>query len=337
MVVRSRRSRPLATVARRPDAVTRRRRRRRLLLGAVTVGALAGALAAARAERRWRDAPDPCGPDGLRLPEGEERTVTTRDGAEISVTVAGSGPTVVLSHCYTGSRGVWAPVARRLVAAGRQVVLYDQRGHGRSTVGGDGCTIEAIGDDLAAVLEQLDLHDVVLAGHSLGGMTIQAFLATHTELARERVRAIVLVATAASGVGSPALATFMGGVLASPQVEAAMRSARGHALVRHTVGRRPSHAALVATRDALVNTEAQVRRDFLTALYTMDLTEGLGEIDVPTTVVVGDRDRLTPPRLGRALAAAIPDTRLVEWPDHGHMLPLEAPDEVAELLAEASV
>jgi pimeloyl-ACP methyl ester carboxylesterase len=69
-------------------------------------------------------------------------------------------------------------------------------------------------------------------------------------------------------------------------------------------------------------------------MSAMDLSEGLAEVRVPTTVVIGRRDLLTPPGLGRAIARSIPNARLVEVPDGGHMLPLEAPDLLAELIAK---
>ena len=67
----------------------------------------------------------------------------------------------------------------------------------------------------------------------------------------------------------------------------------------------------------------------------MDFRAGLASVAVPTTVVVGSRDVLTPPRLGRALAAAIPGARLVELPGAGHMLPYEEPDRLAEIICSA--
>ena len=157
-------------------------RRIALIGGAVAVAGTAGAVAAiVRAERRWQAADDPCGPDVLALPDGEQRKVETDDGAVLSVVVAGppDADTVVLSHCWTGSRGVWAPVARRLLERGRRVVLYDQRGHGESTVGTEGCTIERIAADLRDVLAAVDVRDAVLVGHSMVGMTVQAFAAHH--------------------------------------------------------------------------------------------------------------------------------------------------------------
>ncbi|HEX7443487.1 MAG TPA: alpha/beta fold hydrolase, partial [Acidimicrobiales bacterium] len=110
------------------------------LVAAAVAGGLIGAgtvLAATAAARRWSGAEDPTGGDPLGLPDGERTTITTPDGAELAVTVAGpdAGPTVVLSHCWTGDQRIWAPVARRLVDQGHRVVLYDQRGHGGSTIG----------------------------------------------------------------------------------------------------------------------------------------------------------------------------------------------------------
>ncbi|MBN2622405.1 MAG: alpha/beta fold hydrolase, partial [Acidimicrobiales bacterium] len=124
----------------------------------------------------------------LTLPPGREVVVRTDDGARLAVTVAGTPSAdrapVVLPHCWTGSRAVGVPVARRLLAAGHQVVLYDQRGHGESSTGSDPISVERLGDDLAAVVDHLDVTGAVLAGHSMGGMTVMSFACRHTEVAR---------------------------------------------------------------------------------------------------------------------------------------------------------
>lgn len=142
----------------------------------------------------------------LTLPPGREAVVRTDDGARLAVTVAGAPSTgrapVVLPHCWTGTRAVGVPVARRLLAAGHQVVLYDQRGHGESSTGTDPISVERLGDDLATVVDHLDLTGAVLAGHSMGGMTVMSFACRHTEAAREWVRGLALVATAAHGLGA---------------------------------------------------------------------------------------------------------------------------------------
>src|SRR5436305_11221606 len=117
------------------------RRSTKLLLGAGGAAmAAAGATAAATAAAaRWARANDPTEGNPLGVPDGEEIIVPTRDGAELStILIGGRGrraATFVLSHCWTGDRRVWGPVAQRLADEGHRVVLYDQRGHGRSTVG----------------------------------------------------------------------------------------------------------------------------------------------------------------------------------------------------------
>ena len=129
--------------------------------------------------------------------------------------------------------------------------------------------------------------------------------------------------------------TVMVGRLNKLSVERLMAGRLGPALTRGTVGRTVRRAHLVATRDAFLSLTADVRSQFLIALQAMDFRSGLADVAVPTTVVVGSRDLLTPPRLGRALAAAIPGARLVEVPGAGHMLPYEEPDRLAELILAA--
>jgi non-heme chloroperoxidase len=202
-------------------------------------------------------------------------------------------------------------------------------------MGPDAPTIDQLGEDLAAVLEAVDARDAVLAGHSMGGMALQALAVAHADVVAERVRAMVLAGTTGFGVAAgpmTAPALFLTG---NPTIERLVAGRLGPALTRGTVGRHPRQAHLVATRDAFLSLPTDVRRQFLIALQAMDLRAGLAAVAVPTTVVVGSRDLLTPPRLGRALAAAIPGARLIEVPGAGHMLPYEEPDGLAELILAA--
>lgn len=265
----------------------------------------------------------------LTLPDGEERTVTTDDGATLAVTVAGSGPTVVFAHGWTNNRSVWAPVARSVAAAGHRVVLYDQRGHGASTFGTAPVTIDRLGDDLAAVLDQVEVDNCLLVGHSMGGFTAMAFACEHAGSLSARVRGLVLVSTAAHGVGMGRLGPVASQVL-GPAIDWAMARPRtGGVLARRVLGRRPSESHISSTREMFLATPAPVRVGCFNAFGAMDLRSALAQADVPTTVLVGSRDRLTPPRLGRAVAAALPNARFEVLPDAGHMLPLERADEVA--------
>ena len=86
------------------------------------------------------------------------------------------------------------------------------------------------------------------------------------------------------------------------------------------------------TRDLLLGTTPAARSGFLTAMQAMDLRDGIASIGIPTTVMVGTRDTLTPPPRASELADTIPGAKLVTLDGYGHMLPLEAPDAVADAL-----
>lgn len=293
--------------------------------------------------RAWARTEDPTGGlplDDLRLlPRLDRHTVRSDDGAAVDLVTAGdgAGAPVVFSHCWTGDRRVWGPVARRLVVAGHRVALYDQRGHGTSTIGGDGLTMEALGADLAAVLEYLDARTAVVAGHSMGGMAIQALAAGAAERAAGRVGAAVLVATACAGLRADGWHRHGPRVVGARGVERLLaHHALGPLAVRDYVGRRPCLSHLRAVTETFLATPAEVRVGLLEAMLAMDLTGSLAGLGVPVTVVVGDADRHTPPHQARRIVEAVPGARLVVVPGAGHMLPFEAPDLVAGLVAEAA-
>jgi non-heme chloroperoxidase len=327
---------------------SRSRSRRLLLVGAtVAAGAAAGAAYKRLAARSAGDS----GPADESLALGWGKGVTrpdhqvlrTPDGAELAVwdLAAGHGPeapVVVLPHCWGCSHEIWLPVARRLRKQGYRVVLYDQRGHGASTRGTAPLAIETLAHDLAVVLDATDVRDAVLAGHSMGGMTIMS-LATHRpDVLRERAKAMVLVATAATSVGdrSGQRARVASAMVASPVVTRAMRAKNGHLFVRYAFGDSPVRAHVDLTRELFGGCHGTVRGDFLMAFATMDLLEGIATIDVPTTVMVGSRDALTLPKKAEQIVATVPRARLVTLQYRGHMLPLEDPDAVTDEIVRAA-
>ena len=305
---------------------------------ALAAAGAGAALAFRRVDAGWTSTADHI-PAGERLlPIGEARRVTTDDGAELAVTLAGDskGPLVVLAHGFTNGREVWAPVAHGLIRAGARVALYDHRGHGSSTSGQSGHTIDRLGKDLAELLEALDARDAVLVGHSMGGMTLQAFAAQHPAVARERVSALVLVATAAHGIGkdersNKRAARAAGHVMA----DRFLQSRVGHAFFRSVYGAAVRRADLLLSQAGFLATTNAAREQFVDAMLSMDLRQANATIDVPTTVLIGERDTLLPPKLGEEVAASIKGSRTVRLPAMGHMLPLEAPEQVVEAVLAA--
>jgi non-heme chloroperoxidase len=310
----------------------------KLALAAGAAGAAGAAAGLVVAGRRWAAADDPDAATRLTVPDGTDLRVRTADGGEIAGTVAGGanggGRTFVLVHGWTNDRRIWAPVARLLVERGHKVVLYDQRGHGSSRAGADGLTIEAIGADMAAVLEHLDARDAVVAGHSMGGMAAQAFAIEYPDALGKRVAAVALVSTACSDLGARGPAGRLAPrVLGSTWVNRVVSHGQlGPVFVRNTMGRTATLSNLRAMQDTFAATEPAARAGFYRAIEAMDLSEGLADVDVPVVVVSGTRDQLVAHSNSRRLADLIGGARFEPVPDAGHMVPLEAPDVVADIL-----
>jgi non-heme chloroperoxidase len=108
-------------------------------------------------------------------------TVKTKDGVEIFFKDWGSGQPIVFSHGWPLSADDWDPQLLFFLGKGYRVIAHDRRGHGRSTQVGDGHDLDHYADDLAAVIEHLDLHKVIHIGHSTGGGEVVRYLARHGE------------------------------------------------------------------------------------------------------------------------------------------------------------
>ena len=187
------------------DLMAPRALKRTGLVAGVAAGAVGLAYATERAlvaRIRHRDDPDA----GLPLvPEFDEmRVLDTHDGGTLYTISRGTGPTIVFCHGVTLSSRVWAKQFDAFPAAGFRAVAFDSRGHGESVAGETGHSLDNLADDLRTVLEALDLHDVILVGHSMGGMAVQAFAIRHPDVLRARVRGLVLQSTSSHNLVSDA-------------------------------------------------------------------------------------------------------------------------------------
>lgn len=134
--------------------------------------------------------------------------IAAQDGTKIFFKDWGSGPVVVFSHGWPLSSDAWHPQMLFLTQKGFRVVAHDRRGHGRSSQPSNGNDMDGYADDLAAVIEALDLRDATLVGHSTGGGEVARYIGRH---GTERVAKAVLVAavppimlkTEANPEGSP--------------------------------------------------------------------------------------------------------------------------------------
>ena len=330
-------------------------------LGAVATAYVSGLATGAAAEPflvgRRRLRPDPLAREPIgRLP-GVGFLVETEDGVRLQGEQAGpdGDVAVVLVHGYTQDMGCWH-FQRRDLDEEVRVVLFDQRGHGRSGYGDSSrATIGQLARDLRAVLDSaVPSGPVVLVGHSLGGMAVMALAEAAPELLGDRVVGTVLVATTAGelqtltfGLPSAIISAMRRAAPVALPVakEKAELVTHGRALVgdiaylatrRLSFGRRSVSPTLVEMVErASANVPLEVTADFYDTFTEHDTSAALPLLGrVPTTVVCAGRDRVVPPEHVRALAAGIPGARLVVAPHAGHMVLLEDPDVVTEAVRD---
>jgi pimeloyl-ACP methyl ester carboxylesterase len=290
----------------------------------------------------------------------EHISIPLPDGVRLHAEAYGdpSAPvTVLLLHGWTLDRHIWHRQVTALADAGHRlrVVVYDARGHGRSgPAHRRTATLAQLGDDLAEVLRATaPAGPVVLAGHSLGGMTIMEYAHRHAAEFAHRVAGAVLVSTTAEGAEH----TSYGLPLAVARVVRVVEMA-GADLLAYLGGWRPHRVLLVPLRPGLrwllfgdladpadvhlattsvVGTSLCAIGGFRSSIGAQRRLETLAALPtVPITVMVGDRDRITPRACAEAIAGAVPGAELVVCRGGGHMLPLERPDEVTEALVSIS-
>jgi pimeloyl-ACP methyl ester carboxylesterase len=211
-----------------------------------------------------------------------------------------------------------------------RLLAPDLRGHGRGGHLPGPYDAETIAADLAPTLDALSIDAAHVLGHSHGGAAAQAFARAHPD----RIRSLILVSTYT--VQQLTRWERMAGVLAPPTVAllGAHRLARLVRWLRPAGGGRrlaPEAAALRATMVAANDSRRMAAA--LRAARRFDSREWLGDLEVPTLVVVGDADRVVAPRQSQLLVAGIPSAQLRFLSGAGHELPLSHPDELAHLVA----
>ncbi|MFF3004372.1 alpha/beta fold hydrolase [Kitasatospora sp. NPDC057940] len=275
----------------------------------------------------------------------EELSIRSADGIRLHVEVHGrpGAPTVVLAHGWTCSTAFWAPVIRQLADRYR-VVAYDQRGHGHSEIPPSRVrySTRALAEDLSAVLARTVPagEKAVLAGHSMGGMTIMA-AGGRPEIA-ERTAAAVLVSTGPGelvaeltvlpeAVRSPGLRRLLNRLLLRSRLPLGPVSPVSRVALKYaTMGPGSPAGQVEATARIVHACPTAVRANWAAVLDRLDVHAGLARLAAPTAVVVGTADRLTPPVHAHRIVAELTDAQgLLLLPGVGHMAPLERPVEVA--------
>jgi non-heme chloroperoxidase len=267
-------------------------------------------------------------------------TITTKDGTEIYYKDWGEGPAVTFSHGWPLNADMWDGQMLFLVQNGFRTIAHDRRGHGRSSQASSGNDMNGYADDLAAVIEALDLDDVTLVGHSTGGGEVARYIGRH---GTKRVARAVLIAavpplmlkTSANPEGLP-IELFDG--LRAALTQDRSQCYRDFAPMFYGANRPGAKVSqgvldqfwLWSMQSGLKNSYESIK-----AFSETDFTEDLKKFDVPTLVLHGEDDQIVPVKnSAQKSARLIKGAKEIYYPGAPHGITATHQDQInAELLA----
>lgn len=246
-----------------------------------------------------------------------------KSGASIYYTENGDkhGLPLVLIHGFPFNLNIWDGLAAQLPPHIRSI-RYDVRGHGRSEVGTGQYTIEFFVDDLIALLDELELKQVVVCGLSMGGyIALRAI-----ERNPERFKAVILCDTrseADNDEGKIKRAEAIKKVRANGVVAYSEEFVK-NVFTENTLKNEPGIVAEL-TKIIQTNTETGICGTLLALAARTETTNALEKINIPALIIVGEEDKLTPPAASEAMHKKIKGSKLVTIPAVAHMSNLENP------------
>ena len=266
-------------------------------------------------------------------------TITTTDGTDIYYKDWGEGPTVTFSHGWPLSADMWDGQMLFLAQQGFRVIAHDRRGHGRSSQASSGNDMDGYADDLAALIEALDLHDVTVVAHSTGGGEVARYIGRHGTV---RVAKAVLISAVPptlfkSEMNADGLPMELFDGLLAAMAKDRSQFYRDFAIQFYGTNR-PGSDVSQGVLDQFWSWSMQsgLKNSYecVKALSETDFTSDLERFDVPTLLIHGEDDQVVPVANSMRSARIIKNAKDIYYPAAPHGLTATHQDQVnADLLA----
>ena len=268
-------------------------------------------------------------------------TITTTDGVEIFYKDWGTGQPIVFSHGWPLSADDWDTQLLFFLSQGYRVIAHDRRGHGRSTQVADGHDMDHYADDLKAVVDHLDLHEVIHVGHSTGGGEVVHYLARHGQDRAAKAALLcavppLMVKTDANPEGLPKdVFDDLQAQLAANRSEFYRALPSGPFYGFNRPGVEPSEAVIENWWRQGMMGGAKAHYDGIVAFSQTDFTDDLRAITIPVLVVHSEDDQIVPyVASGPKSAELLSNGTLKTYKDLPHGLPTTHADVLNPVLLE---
>ncbi len=267
--------------------------------------------------------------------EGQEELVEMPDGTLIHTITSGKGKTtILLAHGYGFTHLEWNIIVEELIKLNYKTIVFDQRGHGKSTIGKNGISSESMASDYKNLIEYFHLENCILVGHSMGGFLAMKFLLDNPEMQHKQIKSSVLMATFAGDVNKNNFQNRLQIPLIKTGILQKLIKWKpiGEQFSKTLLGENPDPEIINWIPGEFLKQDHSKLVPILKAFGEESYYDRLKNIGVPCAVVIGDRDATTPPFHTNDIVKNIPNATRIDVIGKGHCLNVEAPEEIIKAI-----
>lgn len=272
--------------------------------------------------------------------EGKVEFIEMPDDTRIYTIASGSGKTtILLAHGYGFSHIEWNIIVEGLNRLNYRTIVFDQRGHGKSSIGKDGISSSAMASDYKNLIEYFNLENCILVGHSMGGFLSMKFLLDNPDMQQKNIKSCVLMATFAGDINKNNFQNRLQIPLIKSGILQKLIKWKpiGNLFGKSLLGEKPDPEIIRVIPEIFLQQNHSKLVPILKAFADESYYDSLKKITVPCAVVIGDKDSTTPPFHTDSIVKEIPNTTRIDIKGKGHCLNAEAPEEIISAIKQMDI